>query len=138
MKKVVYVVALLVSITTASQAQKLNKAKVPIAVTAAFAKTHANVAKVSWSKEGSNFEAEFTLNGKETSEVYAPNGTFIEAEVEINVADLPAAVKTKLKDQKVTEAAKITKANGSVIYEAEIKGKDLLFDANGNLVKSSN
>ena len=32
-------------------------------------------------------------------------------------------------------SAKITKADGSVVYEAEIKGKDLLFDAKGNLIK---
>ena len=31
--------------------------------------------------------------------------------------------------------AKITKANGEMIYEAEIKGKDLLFDMNGNFIE---
>lgn len=135
MKTIVYVMALLMFAGTTSQAQKLNAGKVPTAVKTAFSKAHSGISKVSWSKENANFEAEFSLNGKETSEVYTANGTFVESEVEIKVAELPTAVKMKLKDQKVAEAAKITKANGSVIYEAEVKGKDLLFDANGNPVK---
>lgn len=135
MKRIVYVIALLMFVVATSHAQKLNAAKVPVAVKSAFSKTHTNVSKVSWSKENANFEAEFNLNGKKTSEVYTATGVFVESEVELKVAELPAAVKMKLKDQKVTEAAKITKANGSVVYEAEIKGKDLLFDANGNSVK---
>jgi hypothetical protein len=32
--------------------------------------------------------------------------------------------------------AKITKANGEVNYEAEVKGQDLIFDANGRFLKS--
>jgi hypothetical protein len=135
MKKIVYVIALLMFVVTTSHAQKLNATKVPIAVKTAFSNAHAKISKVSWSKEDANFEAEFTLNGKETSEVYTATGVFVESEVEMKASELPAAVKLKLKDQKVTEAAKITKANGSVVYEAEIKGKDLLFDANGNPVK---
>lgn len=135
MKKIVYVIALLMFVVATSHAQKLNAAKVPVAVKTAFSNAHAKVSKVSWSKEDANFETEFTLNGKETSEVYTAKGVFVESEVEMKASELPAAVKLKLKDQKITEAAKITKANGSVVYEAEIKGKDLLFDANGNPVK---
>ncbi|MDQ8053317.1 MAG: hypothetical protein REI78_09845 [Pedobacter sp.] len=135
MKKIVYVIVLLAFVGTTSQAQKLNAAKVPTAVKTAFSKTHVGILKVTWSKEDANFEAEFTLDGKKSSEVYLASGTFLESEVEIKVSELPAAVKMKLKDQKVAEAAKITKANGSIIYEAEVKGKDLFFDANGNAVK---
>lgn len=135
MKRLVYVIVLLTFVGKTSSAQKLNATKVPTAVKTAFSKMHTGISKVSWSKEDANFEAEFTLDGKETSEVYSASGTFLESEVEIKVAELPAAVKMKLKNQKIAEAAKITRANGSVIYEAEVKGKDLLFDANGNLVK---
>lgn len=134
MKKIVYVTILLALVGTTSWAQKLNPTKVPTAVKTAFSKMHSGISKVSWSKEDANFEAEFTFDGKETSEVYSASGTFLESEVEIKVAELPSAVKMKLKDQKIAEAAKITRANGSVIYEAEVKGKDLLFDANGNSV----
>lgn len=135
MKRLVYVIVLLTFVGKTSSAQKLNATKVPTAVKIVFSKMHSGISKVGWSREDSNFEAEFTLNGKETSEVYSASGTFLESEVEIKVSELPAEVKIKLKDQKIAEAAKITRANGSVIYEAEVKGKDLLFDANGNSVK---
>ena len=38
------------------------------------------------------------------------------------------------KNQKVKETAKIITAKGNIIYEAEIKGKDIFFDNNGNLI----
>lgn len=135
MKRIVSIVSLLVAIAATSQAQKLNTNKVPNAVKTAFSKAHANVSKADWSKESENFEAEFSLNGKEASELYSVNGAFLESEVEIKASELPTAIKLKLKNQKITETAKITKANGTIIYEAEVKGKDLLFDINGNSVK---
>ena len=135
MKKIIYVIAALLFSGTSSHAQKLNDTKVPATVKTSFSKSHPTISKVSWSKEEKNFEAEFSLNGKESSEVYTAEGTFVESEVEIKVSELPSAIRIKLKDQKVAEAAKITKANGTVIYEAEVKGKDLLCDASGNPVK---
>ncbi|MFD0940842.1 hypothetical protein [Pedobacter boryungensis] len=134
MKKILIVMVMLGFLASASYAQKLNASKVPAAVKTAFAKAHAST-KVNWSKEEVNYEAEFTLNGKETSEVYTAAGVLTETEVEIKVSEFPDAVKMKLKGMKVTEAAKITKADGSIVYEAEVKGKDLLFDAKGNSVK---
>lgn len=44
-------------------------------------------------------------------------------------------VKTNYKGQSVKEVAKITDAKVTVTYEAEIKGMDLLFDANGKFIK---
>ncbi|MGM9478350.1 hypothetical protein ACS5PU_18130 [Pedobacter sp. GSP4] len=117
-----------------AQAQKLNATKVPAEVKAAFAKLHAGT-KVSWEREKHDYEAGFTLNGKETSEVYSAKGLLLETEVEIKSTELPAAVLAKLKGAKITEAAKITKADRTIYYEAEVKGKDLLFDPNGNPVK---
>ena len=135
MKKTIVFLFCLCFVATATFAQKLNAKKVPAVVTAAFAKRHASVTKVSWEMEKTNYEAGFTLDGKETSEVYTAQGVWVESEVEIKVAELPDAVKMKLKGKKVAEAAKITKADGTVVYEAEVGGKDLLFDAKGNMVK---
>ena len=38
------------------------------------------------------------------------------------------------KNKKIKEAAKIITEKGNLIYEAEIKGKDLFFDENGNFI----
>jgi hypothetical protein len=58
---------------------------------------------------------------------------------EIELNQLPKGVleyvKANYKGQKVKEAAKITDAKGTVTYEAEIKGMDILFDSNGKFIK---
>ncbi len=135
MKKTMLLLGLLGLMISAGYAQKVKADQLPAAIKAAFAKNHPGLTKVSWEMEKKDFEAGFTLNGKETSEVYAANGALLETEVSITVAELPTAVKAKLKGQKIAEAAKITKANGTVVYEAEVKGKDLLFDTQGNSIK---
>lgn len=135
MKRIFGIFAVLVFTVTASQAQKVKLFKVPVAVKAAFAKLHPTVT-ANWEMEKQNYEAGFKLNGAETSEIYTANGTLLETEVSIKPNALPIAILTKLKGMKIAEAAKITKADGTLNYEAEVKGKDLLFDTNGNPVKN--
>ncbi|MCZ4244084.1 hypothetical protein [Pedobacter punctiformis] len=135
MKKIFGVFILIGSLITTSQAQKLNALKVPAAVKSAFSKSHPATTNVHWEMEKQDYEAGFTLNGKKTSALYSAKGILLETEVEINKSELPILVITKLKGIRIAETAKITKANGTVLYEAEVKGKDLLFDASGNPVK---
>ena len=71
--------------------------------------------------------------------MFEPNGTFTESEVDIKAAVLPATVlayvKEHYKGKTIKEAAKITKADGAINYEAEVNGKDVIFDANGKFLK---
>lgn len=131
------VVVLLVAATTAS-AQKITYDKVPATVKSAFSKAHPDVNKVSWEKEHGNYEAGFTKSDNEISEIYTPGGIKTETEMEISVSELPPTilqyVKMHCKGAAIKEGAKITKSNGEVNYEAEVKGKDLIFDSKGNLV----
>ena len=113
-------------------AQKLRSSKIPAAVKTAFATAQPSVKKVNWSKEDANFEAGFdNAQGKDMSVVITPTGEILETELEITFAELPQAAQTALKGKKVSETAKITDAKGNVKYEAEVRGKDLLFDMNG-------
>jgi hypothetical protein len=65
----------------------------------------------------------------------------METEVEIEINQLPRGieeyVKTNYKGQSIKGAAKITAANGTVTFEAEIKGKDLIFDSNAKFIKET-
>src|SRR6478672_13738326 len=115
MKKIVKIILLAGCVTTYANAQTIKADKVPVQVKNAFAKMHP-ATKVVWEKEKGNFEAGFTLSGKETSELYAANGALLETEIEIKSSELPTAVLAKLKGKKIAEAAKITKADGVVIY----------------------
>lgn len=122
-----------------AMAQKINATQVPSMVKTAFAKAYPAIKTVKWEKEKGDFEAGFKQGGNEMSAVFKADGTQLESELEIKVTDLPASVlayvKQKYKGAAIKEAAKITKATGEVNYEAEVKGKDLLFDSNGKFIK---
>ncbi|MBE9601971.1 PepSY-like domain-containing protein [Pedobacter sp. MC2016-24] len=139
MKAILLLIACITGITLSANAQKITAAKVPATVKTAFAKAHPDVKTVSWEREKSSFEAGFKLNSHEMSEIYSPKGVLEESETEITIAELPKQASNYLeihyKGVKIKEAAKIVKASGVVNFEAEIKGKDILFDANGNLIK---
>jgi len=128
-------------ITTLTFAQKLHEKDVPAQVKASFQKHYPNIKEVKWDKEGKKFEASFDLNKKDHSVLFDAQGNILETEVEIELSQLPKGileyVKTNYKGEKVNEAAKITDANGIIVYEVEIKGLDLLFDSNGKYIKET-
>ena len=143
MKKYLMLMVAAASITTATIAQNHEKnekkahANVPASVKQAFEKQYPGT-KAKWDNEDGKFEAGFKHNGHEMSVLYNSNGTVEETEMEIPVTQLPAAANsyiTQHKLGKISEAAKITKANGEVNYEAEVKGKDVIFDAAGKFLK---
>jgi hypothetical protein len=138
MKKLIMLSLSVVIVTLSACAQKLDASKVPAAVKTSFEKQHPGVA-VSWEKEAGKYEAGFKLNGNEMSALFEPNGTMTESEMEIKATDLPANIQAYVaehyKGKKIKDAAKITKADGTVNYEANVNGKDAIFDANGKFIK---
>ena len=126
-------------LATFSFAQKVQEKDLPNAVRSAFQKQYPTAQKVKWEKEKENFEAEFKLDKTETSVLIDLQGNILETETEIAINQLPKTildyVTTNCKGQKIKEAAKITDAKGVLTYEAEIKGKDLIFDEKGNFIK---
>ena len=138
MKKIMMMSVLAVSIAFSACAQKLKEADVPVAVKTSFTKQYpGTVAK--WEKEDGKYEAGFKKDGNSMSVLFESNGTMTESEVDIKVADLPATVlayvQENYKGKKIKEGAKITKADGTVNYEAEVNGMDVIFDANGKFIK---
>lgn len=121
--------------------QKLKENEVPVNVRVTFKKHYPAVKAEKWEKEGANYEVSFDLNKVDYSVLIDENGAILETEVEIKVSELPAlAIEYMAKHyagQKVKEAAKITAADGTVTYEAEIKGEDLIFNSEGTFIKVS-
>lgn len=121
-------------------AQISQKKNVPDVVLTSFQKQYPEVPEAKWEKEGENFEVEFSNKGKEESVVYDASGKWIEKEVKMKIEDLPKAVVDYVgenyKGQKIKEASQITKSDGSIFYEAELKGFELLFDADGKFVSA--
>ncbi|RTL58393.1 MAG: hypothetical protein EKK37_08635 [Sphingobacteriales bacterium] len=138
MKKTLVFCIAITAISLSLQAQKVNDAKVPASIKLSFAKQYPG-STAKWEKENGKYEANFKVNGNNTSATYDVNGMLIESETDIKISDLPAVITSYIKEHYkgsvIKEAAKITKADGTVNYEAEVNHKDLIFDVNGKFIK---
>jgi hypothetical protein len=123
--------------------EKSKKIEVPAAVKSAFEAKYPKAEKVNWGLEKQGeYEAEFVLNGIESSANFDSKGQFIEFETEIKESELTQAIKAALVKNfagyKIGDVAKSTNAKGILNYEMEAsKGKDkfeITFDANGKLL----
>lgn len=129
-------VALMAAVICGNMAMAQHKVEVPANIKSEFAKKYPAATKVKWEKEDGKYESSFFLGKKEMSVLYSPNGVLEETETKITVAELPAKAQKYAKQKgTVKEAAKIEMANGTIKYEAEIKGKDLIFDDKGNFLE---
>jgi len=145
MKK--YVLSLFVApalsalLVTATQAQDLKSSNVPATVKSALLKKYPEATKASWEKEKGNFEANWGgKSGEDNSVQFTPSGEFIEQVKAISISELPKSVPAYVtqhyKGAKITEAGRVTDAKGKTSYEAEVHGKDIIFDENGKFTKA--
>ncbi len=138
MKKVFASAAIFLALGAAAFAQK--NVQPPAAVKSSFEKDFPGVT-TKWEKEGANYEANFKKDGKTLSALYDSKGSKQETEQDIKISELPQTVKDYVAKnypgEKIKEAAIITKANGEVNYEAEVKGKDVLFTKDGKFIKTA-
>lgn len=113
---------------------------VPTVVKQSLLKKYPNATNATWEKEKGNYEANWGgKSGEDTSVTFNPKDEFVEEVDAIPINQLPAAVfefvKTNYKGAKIKEAGRVTDAAGKKMFEAEIKGKDLLFDEKGKFLK---
>lgn len=127
-------------IGTSLMAQRIRSADVPAAVKTALQQKYPSASGVTWEKEKGNYEANWGGASKEDNSIlFTPSGVFVEQVVAIPVAQLPAGiggyVHAHYPGTKIKEAGKVTDAEGRTRYEAEVKGKDMLFDEKGNFIR---
>ncbi|QMW04732.1 PepSY-like domain-containing protein [Spirosoma foliorum] len=132
-------VALTNYIVKATPAITIFTIDVPAAARATVARLYPGVKSVKWEKEDGNYEAGLTHNGKELSLVIDAKGNLLETETTITESALPASVRAYVAKhhagKKIKEAAEIVDAKGKKTYEAEVGGKDLIFDEKGQFIK---
>jgi len=130
----------------AATAQKLTTDQVPAAVVSSFVGKFPGVSKVTWEKENEmEYEANFKINGAETSASFDPTGKWMQTETRIKASALPAPIQAAItKDYagyKINEASKVDDQAGVSYFEAEIeKGKetyDVLYTTDGKLIVKS-
>ncbi len=145
MKKIIGITAILFAMSSATFAQENEGSnehiKVPAVVETALKQKYPEAKNVTWEKEDGNYEANWGgKSGEDNSVQFTPSGAFIEIVKAIPVSSLPKPVivyvSAHYKGAKITEAGKVTDAAGKTFYEAEVKGKDVIFDGNGNFVKA--
>ena len=136
-----FIVALIFIINNAV-AQDIKTAAVPASVKSALVQKYpaAGSAKVSWEKEKGNYEANWGgRSGEDMSVQFTPDGTFIEEVKAISPSDLPTGVTAYLKAHyagvTIREAGIVTDAKGNIRYEAEVKGKDMVFEKDGTPIR---
>src|SRR5690348_7892070 len=140
MKKFFVSIGSAIFLLSSACAQDIKSSEVPAVVKSALLKKYPEATKVSWEKENGNYEANWGgKSGEDNAAQFTPGGVFVEIERVIPLNDLPASIKTYVKDHEngatIKEAARITDAHGKISYEAEVKGKDLIFDEGGNFIK---
>jgi hypothetical protein len=96
---------------------------------------------ITWETEKGNYEANWGgQDGEANSVTYTPSGTFVEIVNAIPVSQIPQSANNYINQHYKTaqfgDVGKVLDAQGKTSYEAEINGKDVIFDANGNFVKS--
>ena len=147
MKKILGLTAILFALSSATFAQENEGGNAHINVPAVV--KNANMKKypeskkfhITWETENGNYEANWGgKDGEANSVQYTPSGNFIEIVKAINVSQLPQTatsyVKQHFKNAKFGDVGKVLDAQGKTSYEVEVNGKDKIFDANGNFVKS--
>jgi hypothetical protein len=138
MKKVAILLTMITAVVFVN-AQKIQQKNVPVPVLKGFQKQFPTVKDAKWEKEDGNYEAGFKINGTETSVVINPSGRILETETEMSSNSLSASIKAYIvknyPNQKIKDAAQITDSKGIVTYEAEVNGKDLIFDNKGKFLR---
>lgn len=120
-------------------AQQPGDVNIPAAAKRLFRDTYPAATHVKWEQVGANHEVRFMLGTKAISVVYDATGALEQTTALIDPSELPKAATTYIrqhyKHASVKDAAKVTKANGEVNYEAEVNKTDLIFDQHGKRLK---
>ena len=139
MKKILAILTIGIGFTAAN-AQQTKQIEPPAIVKASFAKMFPDVQQTNWDKENGQYEASYTNGQHKGSVLFDSNGKWTEREVVIPIEQLPREallyMQQHYKGQTLKGAAKITKSNGEVQYEAEISGKDVFFTQHGVFIKA--
>lgn len=139
MKALLIVLCLWVSIS-ACQSSK-NKVAVPDNIKNAFAQVHPNATDIRWIEEPGIYEAKFSDGTMKGAVSFNEKGDVVETEEVIGQDNLPNLVsiieyiRTSYPGESIQQCEKITKQDGSIIYELQIQGKELVFNSEGQFLE---
>ena len=123
------VAAVLLVISVPAQEKRVTKSTLPAAVQKAAEEQTKGATVRGYSTEVVNgqreYEVETMLNGHSRDITFAPDGSMLELEEQVNLSDLPAAVRdglqAKARSGKITKVESLTKNGKIVAYEADVR-----------------
>lgn len=107
----------------------------------AFKKLHPTATVTEWKDESPTWEAKYEDGDAKGAVSFDANGIVTEIELVIaedllpNPSSVQEYIKANYPDEKMQRCEKITTADGRVTYEIQIKGKELVFDADGKFIE---
>jgi hypothetical protein len=108
---------------------------IPQPAISAFQKLHPNAVGVKWGNEAPTFEAKFSEGAMRGAVSFDSLGTVVETELVIESTQLPNPqliadyVRDNYPGERIQRCEKVTKNDGTITYEIQITGKELVFDA---------
>lgn len=120
-----------------------QKENVPVKVKTAFEQKFPNATKVKWEKENdTEWEAEFRMNNNEYSANFDNKGNWLETEYEVEMKDIPEAVKSTLDNEFASyeiEESEVSENAEGTFYEFELEKDEtemeVVIDQSGKVVK---
>jgi uncharacterized membrane protein YkoI len=118
--------------------------EVPEKVRYAFHHQFPGTTDVEWSNEGGGeYEAEFTMDGKERSATFSVDGVLKEIETEVRSEDVPSEVMNTIGVQfsgfKIKEIESVQLPDSTIYYEFELKNgaaaKEVRISGDGKILK---
>jgi len=138
MKKIFSMGFILMAVISA-HGQKMSETQISPDLKAKVKTLYPEVTHIIWTKEKSNYEAEFKNKGVLTSILLDSKAKLMEKEIGIPPSTLPApiiaALKIKFPGKKASEAAIIYK-KGVKSYEAEFDGMDYMYTSDGKFLEA--
>ncbi len=138
MKKIILVLLICLISSLAFTQKMQSTAQVPSKIESAFKKMYPKAIIQKWNDESPIWEVKY-VNGAEKGAVsFNADAKVVEMELVIQEGQLPANrsiqkyITRFYPKEQIKGFEKITKANGTVTYEIQIEGKELVFDAKGN------
>ena len=135
MKKLLFLFISILLLAACNQTAKPRE--VPTNISQAFVKLHPNATILKWNDEPPIWETKYKDGEEKGAVSFNDKAEVVETELVITESQLPNAttipdyIKAHYPNEKIQGCEKITKQNGTIIYEIQITGKEIVFDAEG-------
>lgn len=133
--------AFALQVNAQTPSEKIADKDVPTAVSSTFSKTHPNAKMVSWKKSDGKYAAQYDESSTKTWSIYDATGKLVDTKIKIKESEVPKAatdyVSKNHKDPLEKEYFKATDSKGTVTYDVKVKDKKMVFDSNGNYIKTA-